>query len=70
MERDQKGVYARLQGRDKDGKFLSAECWEELERVATVKRMEVGWQRSLERLRADVEKLHGRYQKHGKRGED
>ena len=56
--------------RDASGKFLSAECWEELERVETVKRMEVGWQRSLERLRADVERLHGRYQKHGKRGED
>ena len=60
MERDQKGVHARLQGRDANGKFVSTECWEELERTETLKRMQEGWQRSLERLKSEVEKLRNR----------
>ena len=43
--------------RDKRGKFLSIECWEALELEAILERREVGWERALERLRVDMEKL-------------
>ena len=56
--------------RDPNGKFLTTEAFEARERSETLARMAQGWQRSLERLKSDVEKLHGRYQKHGKRVED
>lgn len=58
--------------RDRNGKFVSSECWEELERGETLRRMAQGWERSLERLKSEVEKLRNRRIPHGRypKGDD
>jgi hypothetical protein len=51
--------------RDAHGKFLSVECWENLERRQITENLATGWERALENLRKQIEPLRGRH--YGKR---
>jgi hypothetical protein len=51
--------------RDKNGKFIKSEHWDDRERSDIVARLAQGWLRSLERLHGEAVKLrrvpHGRH---------
>jgi hypothetical protein len=52
--------------RGPDGKFIKSEHWDDRERRETLERRRLGWERSLERLQSEVEKLRNRRVSHGR----